>query len=208
MKRFIILPITVFLSTTSLFIFSYAGGRTGEPISIFNLPVELAPYLLNLFCLLALLVLLLTAIVKRKQTRAALIAFAFSTMIVALGFVIPPIKAFQVGFSHRITASISAGELRQIAQEFEKNVPPKGFLPGPGKRSLWTAEEHAPIWTKMTNATSLVKLDNWVVIYKHSDDVELSWGGALAGHWGVRIKTEAATTEGDIAPGISTFVSE
>lgn len=204
MKRFLLPFITISLSTAGLFIMSYASGRAGTSIGLFLV----VPYLLNLLCLLALLILLLIAIAKRKHIRTALKAFVLSTTIVALGIVIPPEKVFLLGFRHRIQATISANELRQIAQEFEKNLPPKGFLPGPGKRSLWTAEEHAPFWTSMTNSTSLGKLDNWVVIYQHRDDVELSWGGALAGHWGVRIKTEATTSEGDIAPGISTFGSD
>jgi hypothetical protein len=51
------------------------------------------------------------------------------------------------------------------------------------------------------------KLDPWMVIFKHSRSVEISWGGALAGHWGIIIDTGPDRKPGDIALGIKTVVS-
>jgi hypothetical protein len=206
-KLFLLLCIAVALSTVGLFIISYAGGRAGMPFSVLNLPAEIVPYLINLSCIAALLVLLFVAMARRKHVGLGLKVLLFSIAFAASSFVLPPNKMFQSGFRARIKATISADELRQIARTFEQNVPPKGFLPGPKKRSLWTQEEHGQLWTKMTNSTSLGKLDAWVVIYEKPNMVELSWGGGMIGHWGVRIE-DSPTTHGDIAPGITTFDSD
>jgi hypothetical protein len=205
MKKFSIPCVLTALSTISLFAISYENGRRGAPIAVFELPVQIVPDLVNLLCLVALLVLLVAAIAKRKQIRAALIALILSTAFSALQFIFPPTEIFQLGFRNRIEASVSADELRQIANAFETNVPPEGFLPGPGKSSLWDAAKDGPVWTNMTNSTSLGKLDNSVMIYKQTGSVELLWGGGLVGHWGVRIQTESPTNDGNIAPGITTF---
>ena len=208
MKKFFILCLVVALSTICQLVISYEGGRAGMPISIFNLPAEIVPYFINFACAVSLLVLLFMAMAKRKQVIVALFALLLSIGFAAVGFITPPIKVFQLGFRERIKATLSADELRQIARVFQENAPTNGFLPGPRKGSLWTENEHGPLWTKMTNSTSLGKLDDWVVVFKHPDEVELSWGGALVGHWGVRIKNEPATSAGDIAPGIATFISD
>ena len=47
-----------------------------------------------------------------------------------------------------------------------------------------------------------------MVIFKRPQFVEITWGGALAGHWGVAIDTGSEMKPGDIAPGIRTFVAE
>jgi hypothetical protein len=60
----------------------------------------------------------------------------------------------------------------------------------------------------LTNSTSLGKLDSFIVIYQQPNNVELSWGGALIGHWGVRVENATTTATGDIAPGVATFISD
>jgi hypothetical protein len=208
MKKLWMLCVIAFLSTVSLFVISYVGGRAGMPVSIAGLPAQIVPHLINTSCIGCLLLLLLLAMVKRKHVGATVTALLLSTAFAAAGFLFPPARLFKLGFRERLQARLSVDELRQIARVFQQNAPPDGKLPGPGKRSLWTEQEHAPFWTALTNSTSLGKLDSFIVIYKQPDNVELSWGGALIGHWGVRIKNAATATDGDIAPGIATFISD
>jgi len=59
-------------------------------------------------------------------------------------------------------------------------------------------------WNALANSTPIGKLDSWMVIFNHADKVEIVWGGALAGHWGVIIQ-KTGSGSGDIAPGIRTF---
>jgi hypothetical protein len=50
-------------------------------------------------------------------------------------------------------------------------------------------------------------LDPSLTIFNRSDAVEISWGGALIGHWGVIIQPDGKTETGDVAGGITTFIS-
>lgn len=55
----------------------------------------------------------------------------------------------------------------------------------------------------MIERTSLGKLDAPTVIFNHADSVEIDWGGALVGHWGIIIQKNGSVG-GDIAPDIRT----
>lgn len=209
MKRFSIsCVIIITLSTVASFILSYAQGRAGRWFSVFGFPAGIIPLLMNISCLIVLCVLSLVALVKRQQARLALAALSISTLLVVTEFIVSPARVFQFGFRQRIQGTLSAEELRQIARVCHDTLPIDGMLPGPEKHSLWTEQEHRPIWVTLTNSSSLGKLDPSMVIFNRSDAVELSWGGALVGHWGVRIQNEPVTNAGDIGPGITTFVSD
>ena len=43
-----------------------------------------------------------------------------------------------------------------------------------------------------------------MLIFNHADKVEIAWGGALVGHWGVIIQKNGSVG-GDIAADIRTF---
>jgi len=55
----------------------------------------------------------------------------------------------------------------------------------------------------LIDRTSLGKLDAPTVIFNHADAVEIDWGGALVGHWGIIIQKNGSVG-GDIAPDIRT----
>ena len=208
MKKFTIPCLAVAISTASNFLMSYAEGRAGRPFSFFLLPAAIIPLLISISSLLLLCILALIALIKKHQARAAFVAVTLSIIFAATWFIIPADKIFRVGFRQRIKTTISIDELRGIARACHDSLPVNGLLPGPEKRSLWAEEEHRPVWVALTKSTSLGKLDPWMVIKNYSDSVVISWGGALAGHWGVRIQIEQVTTAGDIAPDITTFVSD
>lgn len=196
----------VFAATFSFFAISYIGGRLGMPLSIGMLPAQIVPVLIILFSTIALLVICVVTLVKGRNRRLAFSMLALSLLFSVSGLVVAPAKIFQIGFRHGIKSTISSAELREIARVCSNTLPLNGRLPGPKKWSLWNETEHRATWNALVNSTSLGKLDSSMVIFNYADEVEIAWGGALVGHWGVIIQ-KTGSSSGDIAPGIKTFIS-
>jgi hypothetical protein len=174
------------------------------PLSIGIFPAEFVPVSLILFSIIGLLVLCVVTLVKNANRRLAFSMLVLSLLFVASVLVVAPFRVFQIGFRHRINSTISPAELREIARVCSNVLPIDARLPGPKKWSLWNETEHRTAWDAMVNSTALGKLDSSLIIFNHANTVEIAWGGALVGHWGVIIqKTPSAS--GDIAPGIRTF---
>lgn len=176
------------------------------PLSIGMLPAQIAPALIILFSIITLFVICVVTLVKRRNRRLAFSMLALSLLFSVSGFVVAPAKIFQIGFRHGIKSTISPAELHEIARVCSSTLPLDGRLPGPKKWSLWNETENRPIWNTFVNSTSLGKLDSSMVIFNHADEVEIAWGSALVGHWGIIIQ-KTGTSSGDIAPGIKTFIS-
>jgi hypothetical protein len=177
------------------------------PLAIGILPVGSVPALLILFSITVLLLICVVTLVKGADRRFAFSMLVLSCLFLASGFVVAPGKVFQIGFRQRILSTVSPAELREIARVCSTAMPLDGRLPGPGNWSLSDEPEYRETWNVLTNRTSLGKLDSPTVIFNHASSVEIAWGGALAGHWGVIIQKDGAAG-GDIAPGIRTFRGE
>jgi hypothetical protein len=181
-------------------------------LSVGGLPANVIPSLLELFALLALVILLFVSIKRSSGVATTVVSLLIAIHCFIGGCAVSRARVFQTGFRHKIQKTISAEELRTLAYVARSHIPVGGYIPGPAKLSLWTEAEHAKTWSILTNTTSLGKLDPWVVIAVRDDVVELSWGGALVGHWGLFIRDVAPRVNqtmedsGDIAPDISTFI--
>ena len=197
----------VVTATISSYAISYLGGRQGMPLCIAGLPTEMAPKLMSLFCLVWLVVLFVVALINRRPLGKTLSALALSSFFLVLGFAVAPAKVFQAGFRQRIRSTITPEELRTIARVCHETLPIHGQLPGPEKGSLWNESEHRPQWTALVQSTALGKLDPWLTVFNKANTVEIAWGGAMVGHWGLIIQTEGKMDVGDIADGIRTFNS-
>jgi hypothetical protein len=178
---------------------SYADGRRGT----ISLLLSIGVALVALGSTAALFVLVVVALVRRRQRRLVIGCLALALLVFLANGLVPPVELFRIGFRHRLQATITPEQLRQIAIKCSELMPQEGQLPGPGK-NLWVEAEHAATWAALTNATAIGKLDPSLCIYNHTDEIEILWGGALAGHWGVVIAKKPGLAEGDIAPGIRT----
>jgi hypothetical protein len=197
----------VAIATIASYAISYFDGRRGMPMSIAGLPAQIVPMLMSVFCLGSLVVLLVTGLVKGRPVGKTLSALALSLLFVVLGFAVVPAKVFQIGFRQRMRSTVSASELREIARFCHETLPIQTRLPGPGKWSLWNESEHRSHWNALVQATAVGKLDPSLTIFNGTDTVEIVWGGALVGHWGLIIQTDGKTETGDVAEGIRTFIS-
>jgi hypothetical protein len=128
---------------------------------------------------------------------------ALSLLFLAAGFFTARANIFQIGFRQRILSTVSPAELREIARVCSTAIPLDGRLPGPQNWSPSDEPEYRGKWNVLIERTSLGKLDAPTVIFNHADSVEIDWGGALVGHWGIIIQKNGSVG-GDIAPDIRT----
>ena len=173
------------------------------PLSIGMLPVHIVPLLTILFSIMALFVICVVALATGRNRRLAFSMLVLSLLFLMPAFLIGP-SIFQIGFRQRTKSTVSPAELREIARACSNALPLDGRLPGPKKWSLWNEAEHRTTWDALVNSTSLGKLDSSMLIFNHADEVEIAWGGALVGHWGIIIQKNGSVG-GDIAPDIRTF---
>ena len=201
----IILAILVAASIPANYAISYVGGQRGMPMAIDGFPAGFLPVLLSWICIIGLSIVLILALAKRKGYVTPAFMLVVSLALTVGATSVPGIVPFMVGFRKRIQSQVTPDELRQIAHVAETLIPDHEFLPGPGKWSLWTEDEHRSAWDNLVETTAIDKLDSWLVIFKGDEEIVLSWGGALVGHWGVSIETGFDQHAGDIAEGIQTF---
>lgn len=201
-----ILCVATVIAAASWSGFAYIGGRLGTPLAIGPFPVQIVSVLAAFLSLASLFGLVIFALIKRRPAQRVAVALAVSFSICLVGFAVTPAKVFRVGFRHRITSSVTADELREIARVSHQTLPMQGRMPGPRKTSLWNESEHRAQWTALIGATALSRLDPTLVLHNGTDSVSISWGGALVGHWGVVIQMGGNTGNGDIARDISTFI--
>jgi hypothetical protein len=189
----------VFVGVVLLQAIAYAEGRSGGISFLLSIGIGLIVFA----CLGTLFVLGIIALIRRRQRGRVVGCVACSLLVLLVNAWLPPSESFRMGFRHRLQAAVTPDELRQIAAKCSELLPLDGCLPGPSK-NLWKDAEHAGSWKALTNATAIARLDPSLCIYNHSDEVEILWGGALAGHWGVVIRKSPDGRQGDIAPGIRT----
>jgi hypothetical protein len=147
------------------------------------------------------------ALINGGSVGKTSIFLGIALLFFALGIALAPARVFQAGFREKIRSTVSPDELRAIARVCHEKLPPHERLPGPKKWSLWNETEHRPQWNILVESSALGKLDPSLIIFNNEDTVEISWGGALVGHWGLIIQTDGTTEIGDIAKGIKTFIS-
>jgi hypothetical protein len=119
---------------------------------------------------------------------------SLTLIIITLAFYFMPSllkeRPFILGFKYRTLSLSSPEELQEIAGKARSLISESGSgsLPGPGKWSLWEEENHRVLWEQMPEAKILSSFDSSVVIHVSDNNcVDLIWGGALVGHWGIRI---------------------
>lgn len=187
---------------------SFLGGKAGSVLTVGGgLPAPIVPFLISLASLGALLLILLVALIRKRDRVGFLLCAGLGLVLFVLPFLLKPEIAFQAGLRTRITSQVSPEELRAIATTIEASVPEGERLPGPMKKSLWS-EDYRESWEELVRNTAIDQLDPGMVITHRPESVEITWGGARSGHWGVSIDTGTEGKPGDIAPGIRTYLAE
>lgn len=175
-------------ASTSLPLISYIGGRQGWPLIVGALPAQFIPVIIQLLCLVALVSFFVKAVRRKTAITTMMVGLIIGVVFMIGGCGVKPATPFIAGFKERIREDISPAELRTVARVARSQIPVDGYLPSPSKWSLWTEEDHRQSWTVLTNSTVIGKLPPGVVVSVKNKLVELIWGGALPGHWGIVIR--------------------
>jgi hypothetical protein len=127
------------------------------------------------------------SIIKRQR-----IVLSIIIIIVAMSFwCVPklfPYRPYLLGFKYRILKISSSQELRELAGNARKILVKHRNLPNRGQYWLWDEEIHRRLWEQMPNYKILSDNDHYVSIsVSDSNSVDILWGGALTGHYGIRI---------------------
>jgi hypothetical protein len=177
------------------YLFAYLGGRY-----FFNLDLIFMSYLLPIILILIIkqtIILTKVIIEKNKRIKFSLLSLLFGILLLFINFIFPSYPIFQIGFRNQIKNVLKPEQFREIAHVSRKILTKDDFLPirmpGPGN-NLWNAKKHAENWKILTSSTAIERLDNSFVIFVHDSSVSISWGGALWGHWGVKIYDKIVPT--------------
>lgn len=194
-------------SSLSYYLIAYFGGRSGSMVNIAGIPATVLPFLVGVLALGLLLVILLTALIRKRDQPPILVCTGLSALLFLVPFFVEPEKSFQAGLRKHLISRVTPEELRQIANEVQASLPEGNQLPGPMKPDLWS-EDYRESWDLLTQTTAIDQLDPSMVIYRHPNSVSIAWGeGRLTGVWGVTIEKEPDGKPGDIAPGIQTYLA-
>ena len=175
-------------ASTTLPLISYIGGRQGWPLCVGALPAQLIPVIIQLLCLVALVSLFVKAVSRKTAIIPIMVGLTVGLVFMIGGCSVKNETPFIAGFKECIRENISLAELRTVARVARSQIPVDGYLPSPSKWSLWTEKDHRQSWTVLMNSTVIGKLPRGVVVRVGKQDVELIWGGALPGHWGIVIR--------------------
>ncbi len=191
----------------------YLEGRTNSMWWIPPLiPVNvLPPFFLFFSCLVLLSFWIRSMLVKQQRVAAALL-FLAALLLFSASFMLRRADFYQRGFRDYAKNVLTADEWRGIAHFAQEHLKTEGQLleqqlPGPHK-NLWNETDHRALWSALTAATKIQKLDASLVIFVNPGQTDIEWGGALAGHHGVTIFSKKADTHQYDSRAVTTFIAE
>jgi hypothetical protein len=172
-------------------IVGFVGGHSGQDIILpFTLfPAGLLPAGLALIASCILVVAAAIALFRRRFRRAGALALVLCfSWAVSPRFL--PQSPFLLGFAMRLRQLSSPAEITSASQLCLSLMPSGGRVYGPKKifgPSPEEEENSKPIWKALDGYRFVHLLDDTCVIFVEPPNVDFTWGGALPGHWGIRV---------------------
>ena len=193
----------------------YLEGRTNSWWAIPPmLPADLLPPVLMFVSSIVLFSNWIRAAVAKRPALTAASLFFVSLLLLGFSFTVRTADIFHRGFLQYAKHVLTADEWRSISRFAQEHLQPEGRLPGP-RKNLWEETEHRKLWSALSAATQVEKLDPSLMILVHPGRTEIVWGGALSGHWGVTVSAsqssensqDASSNRWRITEDIATVVS-
>jgi len=183
----------------SIPIIDFCGGLAGRPLSILLFPLGLLPILLGVFCGLFTRGSIVWGIVRQRRMKESLVALVILVLSCVLFLTLTrlPVRPFLLGFRYRIFSVMTADALRMAAMRASALLDAEDpSLWGSGaKASYSVSAKDQAFWAKMREVPGFSRLPRYLVIRSRGGVVEISWGSALAGHWGMRIQRPSVSRE-------------
>ena len=176
----------------------FAGGYNAFPLVIGFLPASFFLFALASFASLTAAIVILVAAFRRHIRYAIL----FSCLVAASWIFSPWFlarSAFLLGLATRLHHLSNPAEIQSVAQTCLSALPSGGLVFGPRKMMgprPEEAEESQRVW-KSISSSSFIHLDgDTCVVSVRPPEVSFTWGGALPGHWGIRVNAPQGDTRG------------
>ena len=193
MRAVSVLCCLVFLLCLVAFpLIDYAGGRLCRPLSapLVGLPAEIMPLGIGF---LAVIVLVLTVVRSFLARRHRAWTIGALTVVSAAAYVywfqLPKFPGYLEGLRDRFDMKVGYPRMREFAQELSR-VGEEAIIGRPGKWSPATPEDEKR-WDDLVARYPFLKWNHATgTVLVRGGIVQLTWGSALAGHWGFQVAPE------------------
>jgi len=176
----------------------FANGYNAFPLVTSMLPTSLFLFALTALATIVAAVVSLIALFRRRFAYTLVLALT----IVACWFISPWFAGrslFLHGLAARLHQSSSSAEIQSVAQTCLSLMPSGGKVFGPKKHMGPRPEEveqSQRVWAAISSH-AFVHLDrDTCVVFVEPPEVSFTWGGALAGHWGILIGRPSESAPG------------
>ncbi len=198
---------------------TYLGGLAGHPLAILLLPADSLPFLVAVAFSLWTIGLIVYSAIKRRllyPSISSLILIVTAWSIPLFLYRLLPTSPFLLGFHRRISAKFTPDQLRLVAAKAISLSKEEDhwYLPSPQKLSLWDPKSDAPLWAEMNRVPGFSKFDGPFEIEVWQGNVYITWGGALIGHWGIRIDSSSVARKDNgysflaLEPDIAVYIED
>lgn len=187
----------LFAGLTPLFNWTlgYLQGRNCAHFMLLLLPPALFTLFVALLCFIALLFSIGRGFMQHKRPARKILFFALSALLFTISFkLLPPQSdSFLLGFRDTIASRINEQQFFDIAKAVSEQIP-RG-------ESIWSIDKpihgddpgNVSKWKELGRTVDLKPLPSKYAIFNHGNEIEILWGGALTGHWGVRVSDHHAS---------------
>jgi hypothetical protein len=177
---------------------AFAQGLSNRYWHLFLFPVQIIPLLLTVVLFGATLFKITRAIFCRDHRRLSVLGLGIAPVVSFVAFLSlpPPDFWFLQGFRCGVLQRVSLSEIQEIATIAARIVPDGSLilpLVGTGRGE----PDNSARWNAFRSQAPIGNLSGKFVVYHRDGTVQLEWGGALTGHWGLRVGQPAARLERD-----------
>lgn len=168
--------------------FSFLSGISGFVWTLL-FPIEA---LIAVILIVAIVIRLILILLRKRvalRTELLLLIASPGIFILALFALPPPASTFLHGFRYGLLFRISIPEILQTA-EVASTLVPNDSLIGPPEIRNRGLPDNSVRWAEFIKRAPVNRLHPQFVVYNRDGTIQLEWGGALTGHWGIRISND------------------
>lgn len=175
---------------------SYLDGYNGGHFIMLLSLVQLALLLMALVCLLVLLIRFILDLVASRSPwpGAVLLSSAFAGLVLPIILLPSHSVWFLAGFAAGFDRRLAEPDILKVAEIARAYLPNQSVYRSPTKRLSPPNADEAGIESHLRHAP-LEKIPGAFTIANRNGVVEIEWGSALVGHWGLRIAPEKVSVD-------------
>lgn len=167
----------------------YLEGRSGGHFTLFVLPVILFPFLAMIVCAFAMLRSIGRDMVRGRSVwaKSTLLAVSFVVFTLLVAHTPSYSLCFLKGFRDCLFSRLTEAQMYHIADCVRTRVPEGTVLRERSPGSAAPPPSSAAAWEALAKSTETGLLPQQFAVINNENCVEIEWGSALSGHYGLRI---------------------